>query len=51
MSFIIGVNAFHADSSAAIFKDGELLFAIEEEKLLREKHWAGFPKKINKELS
>ena len=44
MSFIIGVNAFHADSSAAIFKDGELLFAIEEEKLLREKHWAGFPK-------
>ena len=30
MSFIIGVNAFHADSSAAIFKDGELLFAIEE---------------------
>ena len=45
MSFIIGVNAFHADSSAAIFKDGELLFAIEEEKLLREKHWAGFPKK------
>ena len=45
MSFIIGVNAFHADSSAAIFKDGELLFAIEEEKLLRAKHWAGFPEK------
>ena len=45
MSFIIGVNAFHADSSAAIFKDGKLLFAIEEEKLLRIKHWAGFPEK------
>ena len=43
MSIIIGINAFHADSSAAIFKDGELLFAIEEEKLNRLKHWAGFP--------
>ena len=43
MSFVIGINAFHADSSAAIFKDGELLFAIEEEKLIRQKHWAGFP--------
>ncbi len=43
MSFIIGLNSHHADSSAAIFKDEKLIFAIEEEKLLREKHWAGFP--------
>ena len=43
MSIVIGINSFHADSSAAIFKDGELLFAIEEEKLNRKKHWAGFP--------
>ncbi len=43
MSIIIGINAFHADSSAAIFKNGELLFAIEEEKINRQKHWAGFP--------
>ena len=43
MSIVIGINSFHADSAAAIFKDGELLFAIEEEKLNRKKHWAGFP--------
>ena len=44
MSTIIGINSFHADSSAAIFKNGKLLFAVEEEKLNRQKHWAGFPK-------
>ena len=44
MSVIIGLNAFHADSAAAIIKNNELLFAIEEEKLNRIKHWAGFPK-------
>ena len=43
MAIILGINAFHADSSASIFKDNELLFAIEEEKLIRQKHWAGFP--------
>ena len=48
MPIIIGINAFHADSSAAIFKDGELLFAIEEEKLVRQKHWAGFPEEAIK---
>jgi carbamoyltransferase len=43
MSIIIGLNAFHADSAAALTKNNELLFAIEEEKLNRVKHWAGFP--------
>ena len=37
MAIILGINAFHADSSASIFKDNELLFAIEEEKLIRQK--------------
>ena len=40
---IIGINAYHADSSAAIFKDGIMLAAIEEERFRRVKHWAGFP--------
>lgn len=40
---ILGINAYHADSSAAIFKDGELIAAIEEERFRRVKHWAGFP--------
>jgi carbamoyltransferase len=41
--YILGLNAFHADSSAAIFKDGVLIAATEEERFTRVKHWAGFP--------
>ena len=41
--YILGINAYHADSSAAIFKDGELVAATEEERFRRIKHWAGFP--------
>ncbi len=41
---ILGINAYHADSSAAIFVNGELVAAIEEERFRRIKHWAGFPR-------
>jgi len=41
--YILGINAYHADSSAAIFKDGVLIAATEEERFRRVKHWAGFP--------
>ena len=41
--YILGINAYHADSSAAIFKDGVMIAAIEEERFRRIKHWAGFP--------
>ncbi len=41
--YILGINAYHADSSAAIFKDGIMIAAIEEERFRRAKHWAGFP--------
>ena len=41
---IIGINAYHADASAAIFVDGKMIAAIEEERFTRIKHWAGFPK-------
>jgi len=40
---ILGINAWHADASAAIFVDGKLIAAIEEERFRRVKHWAGFP--------
>ncbi|MCB9046911.1 MAG: carbamoyltransferase [Chitinophagales bacterium] len=40
---ILGINAYHADSSAAIFVDGKLVAATEEERFTRVKHWAGFP--------
>jgi carbamoyltransferase len=41
--YILGINAYHADSSAAIFKDGKMIAATEEERFRRIKHWAGFP--------
>jgi len=40
---ILGINAYHGDSSACLIKDGEILNAIEEERIRRIKHWAGFP--------
>lgn len=40
---IIGLNAFHGDSSAALVRDGKLIAAVEEERFRRVKHWAGFP--------
>ena len=40
---ILGINAFHGDSSAAIVVDGQLVAAVEEERFNRIKHWAGFP--------
>lgn len=43
MSYILGINAYHSDSSACILKDGMLLAAAEEERFRRVKHWAGFP--------
>src|SRR6185295_5010786 len=40
---ILGLNAFHADSAAALIRDGKLIAAAEEERFRRVKHWAGFP--------
>ena len=40
---ILGLNAFHANSSAALVRDGRLIAAAEEERFRRVKHWAGFP--------
>src|SRR6202048_591928 len=40
---ILGLNVLHADSSAALLRDGKLIAAAEEERFRRIKHWAGFP--------
>src|SRR4051812_4410805 len=40
---ILGLNAYHADSAACLFKDGHLAAAAEEERFRRIKHWAGLP--------
>lgn len=41
--FILGINAYHGDASACIFKDNIILAAVEEERFTRIKHAAGFP--------
>ena len=41
--YILGINAYHADSSACLLKDGVVICATEEERFRRIKHWAGFP--------
>jgi carbamoyltransferase len=43
MTTILGLNAFHGDSSACLIRDGEIVAAAEEERFRRVKHWAGFP--------
>jgi len=40
---ILGLNAHHGDAAAALFVDGDLVAAAEEERFRRVKHWAGFP--------
>ena len=43
MSLVLGINAWHGDSAAAIVRDGRLIAAVEEERFNRIKHWAGLP--------
>ena len=43
MTVVLGVNAYHGDSSACLVVDGALVAAAEEERFRRIKHWAGFP--------
>lgn len=41
--YILGISAFQSDSSAALLKDGRLIGAIEEEKIVEKKHTGDFP--------
>ncbi len=43
MSIILGLNCYHADSSACLIVNGKLEFAIEEERLNRIKHTSDLP--------
>jgi carbamoyltransferase len=43
MTIVLGLNAFHADASVALVRDGTLAAALAEERLNRVKHFAGFP--------
>src|ERR1700758_5549387 len=49
-TYILGLNSFHADSGAALLRDGELIAAVTEERLNRVKHFAGFPAQSIREV-
>ena len=40
---VLGINAYHADASACVVRDGQLIAAVAEERFNRHKHSAGFP--------
>ena len=40
---VLGLNTYHGDASACIFKDDVIIAAAEEERFVRIKHAAGFP--------
>jgi len=40
---ILGISAFYHDSAAALFQDGRLVAAAQEERFTRKKHDSGFP--------
>ncbi len=42
---ILGLSAFYHDSAVAILKDGEVLYAAQEERFTRKKHDHSFPEK------
>ena len=49
--YILGLNAYHGDSSACLVHDGRLVAAVEEERFRRVKHWAGFSSESIREIA
>ena len=41
--YVLGINAYHGNASAAILADGRLVAAVEQERFNRVKYAAGFP--------
>ena len=44
MKYILGLNLYHANSSACIISNNEIIAASEEERFTRIKNYSGFPK-------
>lgn len=43
--YILGISAFYHDSAVALIRDGEILYAAQEERFTRVKHDHGFPRR------
>ncbi|MCJ8346197.1 hypothetical protein MJH12_11700, partial [bacterium] len=44
ITYCIGISAFYHDSAAVLLKNGEILYAAQEERFTRKKHDDSFPK-------
>lgn len=42
--YILGISAYYHDSAAALVRDGEIVAAVQEERLSRKKHDSRFPR-------
>lgn len=42
--YILGISCYYHDSAAVLLKDGEIIFAAQEERFTRKKHDQSFPK-------
>ena len=40
--YVLGINAYDHDVSACLLRDGEIAFAINKERITREKHDSGY---------
>lgn len=45
-TYILGINAYDHDVSACLLRDGEIAYAIEKERITREKHDTGFHQEV-----
>ena len=43
-TYVLGISCFYHDSSAALLKDGQIIAAVQEERLTRKKHDRSFSK-------
>ncbi len=43
MTKILGISAYYHDSAAALIENGDIIYAIQEERFTRKKHDASFP--------
>src|SRR5438132_1600621 len=42
-TYVLGLSCFYHDSAAALLRDGEIIAAVQEERLSRKKHDSSFP--------
>ena len=47
-TYVLGLSCFYHDSAAALLRDGEVVAAVQEERLSRKRHDSAFPSRAVK---